>query len=106
MYQSGTSLQIFAVNGPSWKRDYALICSQLSKEACDLATHWDKQGVPISLKALRHMEQLSIEKRFQEYNKNYNDPSRRQTPLIEPVLLPEPTPDLPNSPPNLTTNSS
>lgn len=44
------------------------------------------------------MEQLAIERRFQEYNTKYGDPSQRQTSLIEPVVLESPEADLANQP--------
>ena len=44
------------------------------------------------------MEQLAIERRFQEYNTRYGDPSQRQTPLIEPIVLESPEVELANQP--------
>lgn len=80
-------LGVYAVNGPNWETDLAKICSNLSQTACTEAKLLAEPGIPISVKNLEYMRQLSETKRYQIYATSEDYLASPEQPLIEGVEL-------------------
>ena len=61
------SLGVYAVSGPNWTQDLQTICDNTSKDACDEARLLGEFGVPISVKNLEYLKQMSFSNRYQVY---------------------------------------
>ena len=77
------SLGVYAVSGPNWTQDLQTICDNSSKEACDEARLLGEYGVPISVKNLEYLKQLSETQRYQVYATPFDYINNSTQPLIE-----------------------
>ena len=83
-------LGVYAINGPNWATDLEKICSSLNQYACQEAKEIaeDANGVPISVKNLEYLRQLSITQRYQVYATSEVFNAQNEQPLIEAEFRP------------------